>query len=132
MLGCCIAEGFVRLYKLVDNGRRLELVHKTAVGGIPGALAAFKGRLLAGVGPIVRLYDMGKKKLLRKSEYRRWEPCFTLSSIVTCSACCMQLTSAKRVLASTLHIAAATLLSLVMQEHQHALFATTTTGPWFC
>ena len=65
------AEGFVRLYRLIDSGKRLELVHKTAVGGIPGALAAFKGRLLAGVGPIVRLYDLGKKKLLRKSEYRR-------------------------------------------------------------
>ena len=65
------AEGFVRLYKLVDNGRSLQLVHKTALGGIPGALAGFKGRLLVGVGPIVRLYDLGKKKLLRKSEYRR-------------------------------------------------------------
>ncbi len=49
-------------------------MHKTAVGGIPGALAAFKGRLLVGVGPILRLYDMGKKKLLRKSEYRRYAP----------------------------------------------------------
>ena len=71
-LFCCCAEGYVRLYRMVDNGRRLELVHKTAVGGIPGALAAFKGRLLVGVGPILRLYDMGKKKLLRKSEYRRY------------------------------------------------------------
>ena len=67
------AEGFVRLYKLIDNGRGLQLVHKTALGGIPGALAGFKGRLLVGVGPIVRLYDLGKKKLLRKSEYRRCE-----------------------------------------------------------
>ena len=67
----CGAEGYIRLYRLADNGRKLELVHKTAVGGIPGALAGFKGRLLVGVGPIVRLYDLGKKKLLRKSEYRR-------------------------------------------------------------
>lgn len=64
-------EGYIRLYKLIDNGRGLELLHKTAVGGIPGAMAGFKGRLLVGVGPIVRLYDLGKKKLLRKSEYRR-------------------------------------------------------------
>lgn len=48
----------------------LELVHKTPVGGIPGALAAYKGRLLAGVGKALRIYDMGKKRLLRKSEYR--------------------------------------------------------------
>jgi len=59
-------------------------VHKTAVGGIPGALAAFKGRLLVGVGPILRLYDMGKKKLLRKSEYRRYVATLMLGSQHAC------------------------------------------------
>jgi hypothetical protein len=59
------------LYKLEDNGRRLELVHRTPVGGIPGALQAFKGRLLAGCGPVLRIYDKGKKKLLRKCEHRK-------------------------------------------------------------
>ena len=29
---------------------------------------AFQGRLVAGVGKALRLYDMGKKKLLRKVE----------------------------------------------------------------
>ena len=57
------------MYRLRD-GRSLELIHKTAVGGIPGALVAYKGRLLAGVGNALRIYDMGKKKLLRKTEYR--------------------------------------------------------------
>ena len=37
-----IAEGYIRIYRFVDNGRQLELVHRTAVGGIPGALAPFK------------------------------------------------------------------------------------------
>jgi splicing factor 3B subunit 3 len=32
------------------------------------ALLAFQGRLVAGVGKSLRLYDMGKKKLLRKVE----------------------------------------------------------------
>lgn len=32
------------------------------------ALMAFQGRLVAGVGKGLRLYDMGKKKLLRKVE----------------------------------------------------------------
>ena len=63
------AEGFIRIYRLKD-GKVLELIHKTPVGGIPGALTAYKGRLLAGVGGALRIYDMGKKKLLRKSEYR--------------------------------------------------------------
>ncbi|GLC59841.1 hypothetical protein PLESTB_001541500 [Pleodorina starrii] len=63
---------YIRVYRLVDGGKRLELVHKTVVdGGVPGALCGLKGRLLAGVGPTLRLYDMGKKKLLRKCEYNR-------------------------------------------------------------
>jgi hypothetical protein len=32
---------------------------------------AFKGRLLAGVGPVLRLFELGRKKLLRKCEYRQ-------------------------------------------------------------
>ncbi|KAG2431599.1 hypothetical protein HYH02_013292 [Chlamydomonas schloesseri] len=63
---------YIRVYRLGDGGRRLDLLHKTQVdGGVPGALAGFKGRLLAGVGPTLRLYDMGKKKMLRKCEYNR-------------------------------------------------------------
>ena len=38
------------------------------------ALLAFKGRLVAGVGKSLRLYDMGKKKLLRKVETRLGRP----------------------------------------------------------
>lgn len=68
---CGCAEGFIRLYRFKDAGRRLELIHKTATGGIPGALAPFKGRLLAGVGSTLRIYDAGKKKLLRKCEHRK-------------------------------------------------------------
>ena len=41
------------------------------VDGVPGALVAFKGRLLAGIEQTVRLYDMGKRKLLRKCEHRK-------------------------------------------------------------
>eukprot|EP00879_Flechtneria_rotunda_P016767 GHRR01017550.1.p1 GENE.GHRR01017550.1~~GHRR01017550.1.p1 ORF type:complete len:1036 (+),score=359.64 GHRR01017550.1:786-3893(+) len=63
--------GYIRLYKILDRGQRLELLHKTQLEGIPGALAAFKGKLLAGVGPVLRLYELGKKKLLRKCEYRQ-------------------------------------------------------------
>ena len=55
---------------LLDGGSRLELVHKTQLEAIPGALAPFKGRLLAGVGPALRLYELGRRKLLRKCEYR--------------------------------------------------------------
>ena len=43
------ADGYVRLYRFLEGGRRIELLHKTAVEGVPGAMAAFKGRLLVGV-----------------------------------------------------------------------------------
>ena len=91
-------EGFIHLYRVVCGGSgdggsagaggegaaaaaaaseaaaasssttALELIHSTPVGGIPGALCAFRGKLLAGVGRTVRLYDAGRKKLLRKCE----------------------------------------------------------------
>ncbi|MEW5303982.1 MAG: hypothetical protein WDW36_006625 [Sanguina aurantia] len=63
---------YLRVYKFVDTGRRLELVHKTPVdGGLPGALCAFKDRLLSGLGATLRIYELGKKKLLRKCEYKK-------------------------------------------------------------
>jgi splicing factor 3B subunit 3 len=57
--------------RIQEQGKTLELMHKTQLDGIPGALVGFKGRLLAGVGPVLRLLDLGKKKLLRKCEYRQ-------------------------------------------------------------
>lgn len=48
---------------------KLTLTHRTALGSaIPSALLAFGGRLLAGVGSALRLYDIGKRQLLRKCE----------------------------------------------------------------
>lgn len=63
------------MYAIRDGGRKLELLHKTKVDGIPGALAPFKGRLLAGIETTVRLYELGKKKLLRKCEHRKCAYC---------------------------------------------------------
>lgn len=58
---------FIHVYALTASGE-LELLHKTPVDAIPGAVAAFDGRLLAGVGHTLRIYELGKKKLLRKCE----------------------------------------------------------------
>lgn len=60
--------GHIHVFRLMDNGRRLELVHSTPTDDVPYALANFGGRLLAGVGNVLRLYDMGKSRLLRKCE----------------------------------------------------------------
>lgn len=54
----------------VYNTGKLELVHKTPIDEYPGALAAFNGKLLVGVGRMLRLYDIGRRKLLRKCENR--------------------------------------------------------------
>lgn len=35
---------------------------------VPAAIAPFQGRVLIGVGKLLRVYDLGKKKLLRKCE----------------------------------------------------------------
>jgi len=38
------------------------------VEDLPAAITPFQGRLLVGVGRYLRIYDCGKKKLLRKCE----------------------------------------------------------------
>lgn len=61
-------EGWLRVYEIKDDGRRLEFMQKTRTDDVPLAVAAFQGFLLAGVGKSLRLYEMGKKALLRKCE----------------------------------------------------------------
>ncbi|SNX84139.1 probable splicing factor 3B subunit 3 [Melanopsichium pennsylvanicum] len=61
-------KAYLTTYRLISEGRGLELVHKTEIDDVPLALRAFQGKLLAGIGKAVRIYDLGKKKLLRKCE----------------------------------------------------------------
>ncbi|KAG2730115.1 hypothetical protein I3843_01G272800 [Carya illinoinensis] len=63
-----VAAGFIHIYRFIEDGRSLELLHKTQVEGVPTALCQFQGRLLAGIGNVLRLYDLGKRRLLRKCE----------------------------------------------------------------
>jgi splicing factor 3B subunit 3 len=60
--------GFIHIYRLSDSGKSLEFIHKTPVEEPPLALLAFQSRLLAGVGTSLRLYDLGMRQLLRKSQ----------------------------------------------------------------
>ncbi|KAK4686117.1 splicing factor 3B subunit 3, partial [Tremellales sp. Uapishka_1] len=61
-------EGWLRVYSFKDGGRGLEFMHKTKTDDIPICISGFQGFLLAGVGKSLRLYEMGKKALLRKCE----------------------------------------------------------------
>ncbi|EPS33156.1 Pre-mRNA-splicing factor rse1 [Penicillium oxalicum] len=62
------AGGFIHIYRFQEEGRELEFIHKTKVDDPPLALLAFQGRVLAGVGSLLRLYDLGMKQLLRKCQ----------------------------------------------------------------
>ena len=61
---------FIRIYEFLEDGKSLSFLHSTEVDAIPRAMVAFKGKLLAGIGPCVKLFDLGKKRLLRKCEYK--------------------------------------------------------------
>jgi splicing factor 3B subunit 3 len=60
--------GFIHVYRIHEEGKELEFIHKTKVEQPPLALLPFQGRLLAGVGPDLRIYDLGMKQMLRKCQ----------------------------------------------------------------
>jgi len=62
--------GTIHVYRLLEDGRRLELMHVTPVEDVVHAMCPFIGRVAVGVGKWLRVYDLGKKKLLRKTENR--------------------------------------------------------------
>lgn len=55
---------------IYDEEGRLKLHSETPVEAVVGALCAWSGRLLAGVGSKIRLYTLGRKKLLKRCEYK--------------------------------------------------------------
>ena len=61
-------SGFIHIYRFINDGKELEFIHKTNVEEPPMALLAFQGRLLAGIGKDLRIYDLGMRQLLRKTQ----------------------------------------------------------------
>lgn len=57
---------YIHVYRLL--GDSLQLLHRTEVEDIPMCMIEFQGRLLVGIGRCLRMYDMGKRKLLKKCE----------------------------------------------------------------
>lgn len=64
------SAGFLHVYRFHEEGRELEFIHKTKIDHPPTALLAFQGRLLAGVGSDLRIYDLGMKQMLRKCQVK--------------------------------------------------------------
>lgn len=69
-LSSLTAKSYIRVYEIDNEGKKLTFVHKTEVEDLPLALSHFQGRLLVGLGNKLRIYDLGKKQLLRKAETR--------------------------------------------------------------
>lgn len=65
----------IHVYRLLDG--RLQLLHQTEVEDVPLSMCEFQGKLLVGVGKSLRLYDLGKKKLLKKCENK----CFPVAIV---------------------------------------------------
>lgn len=64
--------GFIKTYKFVNGGKSLELLHSTPCEDIPSAFNEYRGRLVSGIGHILRIYELGMKKLLRKQENKNF------------------------------------------------------------
>jgi hypothetical protein len=84
------SAAFIDVYRLVEG--KLQLAHRTPVEDVPLCMIEFQGRLLVGIGRTLRLYDLGKKALLRKCENKHFPTC-----IVTLHAQVRQLEPGGRV-----------------------------------
>ena len=62
------SEGYLHAYRFSEDGKQLEFLHKTKVEEPPTAMIPFQGRLLVGIGKVLRIYDLGIKQMLRKAQ----------------------------------------------------------------
>ncbi|OAF69225.1 Pre-mRNA-splicing factor RSE1 [Intoshia linei] len=62
--------GGIVAFKMVNNCTSLEMMHRTIVDELPATITSYHGLALISVGRYLRLYDLGKKQLLRKCENR--------------------------------------------------------------
>lgn len=63
-------SGSIHVYRVLDPGRELELMHKTEFDSPIFALMPFQGRLALGVKNELFIYDLGMKALLRKARVK--------------------------------------------------------------
>lgn len=62
------SEGYIHVYRFQENGKELEFIHKTKIEEPPMALLPYQGKLLAGIGRTLRVYDLGLRQMLRKAQ----------------------------------------------------------------
>lgn len=63
-----MSEAAIELYRVVlDQDKVVMLfIHSTSVNDVPLSFAEYEGRLVAGVGSSLRVFDYGQKRLLLK------------------------------------------------------------------
>lgn len=66
-------QASIHTYIMSTDGLTPQLIHRTPCEFIPGAFSELKGRLICGIGNILRVYEMGQKKLLRKQDNRNFK-----------------------------------------------------------
>jgi splicing factor 3B subunit 3 len=76
-----IPAAFINTYLISPDGKSLEFVHRTPCEQPPSALLGFQGKLLAGVGSALRLYEMGIQRLLKKYDADVCSPWLLLTNV---------------------------------------------------
>ena len=64
------SECYVRTFIFDKEGKSMDFLYNTTMDGMPLSIHPHKGMILAGIGSKLRLYDVGKKQLLKKCEYK--------------------------------------------------------------
>ncbi|CAN8069477.1 unnamed protein product [Agarophyton chilense] len=64
-------HGALRVYSIDKKTRRSVFLHETLIEEPSYAVAAFRDMVLVGIGRAIRLFDLGKRKLLRKGECKQ-------------------------------------------------------------
>lgn len=62
---------YINIYGFDKENKKFEFINTTRLDAICHNMSSFKGRVLLGVGSYLRLYDLGKKQLLKKCEYKK-------------------------------------------------------------
>lgn len=72
IVGCTLVHTYTHSLRMFAIGKDLSLkhIHTTTIDEPPHALLEFDGKLAVGMGPYIRLYDSGRRQLLRKASSR--------------------------------------------------------------
>ena len=65
------SASYINIYGFDHSESKFLFVNQTQLDDLCFSFFGYKGRLLAAVGGYLRLYELGKKSLLKKSEYKK-------------------------------------------------------------